>query len=772
MINQNFTGQPSQCIGVLAVRPSNSRRYNIFVFFILAAVLAICLCQAGCTGLTSANATDPVAPPAQVKTSLTMGPGGSFGSVAVGSSATQNISIFNTGNAALDITQLAVTGAGYTVSGFTLPISVAAGQSMSVPVKFTPTATSAAFGSLSVTSNTTPAVSALAMSGIGVQGQLVATPSALIFTGVIVGTTSSQTVTLTNGGTGGVNVSLATPSGTGFNISGLSLPMQIGPGQSASFTASFTPTSGNTITGSIAILSNSSAPSLLVPFSATAILPQAQISVTPSSVSFGSVNVGASTPQALTVTNVGNATMNISNVTAAGAGYSVTGLSLPISVAAGQSASFTANFAPTITGSAPGSVTIISNAPSSPTVIGLTGAGVQGQLTANPLAAVFGNTPVGTTGSHAITLTNGGSASVTISQATPAGSGFAIAGLAIPLTLTAGQTSTFSATYTPTTTGAATGSITLTSNAPSPVTTISLSGDGTQPVIGATPSSVSFGNVTVGAPNSQTILLQNSGTASLTISQASVSGAGFSISGLTLPATIAAGSSTTFNVAYAPTSAGNATGSISLVNNSSNSTYAIPVSATGVAAILQLSASSSSLTFTNINVGSSSSQNVILTNNGNSNVTLSNFSISGQGFSATGAQAGLIIAAGQTATLSVTFTPASAPTVSGSVTVTSNATNSPLTISLSGTGVQAVSHSVTLSWDASTSSTVVGYNVYRSTVSGGPYTLLTSSPIAATTYTDMTVQAGVTYYYVVTAVDASGNESAYSNEASVTVPTS
>jgi fibronectin type 3 domain-containing protein len=94
--------------------------------------------------------------------------------------------------------------------------------------------------------------------------------------------------------------------------------------------------------------------------------------------------------------------------------------------------------------------------------------------------------------------------------------------------------------------------------------------------------------------------------------------------------------------------------------------------------------------------------------------------------------------------LSVTFTPASAPTVSGSATVISNATNSPLTISLSGTGVQAVSHSVTLSWDASTSSTVVGYNVYRSTVSGGPYTLLTSSPIAATTYTDMTVQAGVT----------------------------
>jgi fibronectin type 3 domain-containing protein len=130
-----------------------------------------------------------------------------------------------------------------------------------------------------------------------------------------------------------------------------------------------------------------------------------------------------------------------------------------------------------------------------------------------------------------------------------------------------------------------------------------------------------------------------------------------------------------------------------------------------------------------------------------------------------------VIAAGQTATLTVKFTPASAATVSGTVTVTSNATNSPITISLSGTGTQPVTHSVTLSWTASTSS-VVGYNVYRSTVSGGPYTLLTGTPVAASPYTDSSsVQAGVTYYYVVTAVDSNGNESVFSNEASVTVPT-
>jgi fibronectin type 3 domain-containing protein len=107
--------------------------------------------------------------------------------------------------------------------------------------------------------------------------------------------------------------------------------------------------------------------------------------------------------------------------------------------------------------------------------------------------------------------------------------------------------------------------------------------------------------------------------------------------------------------------------------------------------------------------------------------------------------------------------------VSGSVTVTSNATNSPITITLSGTGVQPVSHSVSLSWTASTS-TVSGYNVYRGTVSGGPYTKINSALDTTTSYTDSTAQATLTYFYVVTSVDSTNVESAFSNQVSATIP--
>jgi fibronectin type 3 domain-containing protein len=145
--------------------------------------------------------------------------------------------------------------------------------------------------------------------------------------------------------------------------------------------------------------------------------------------------------------------------------------------------------------------------------------------------------------------------------------------------------------------------------------------------------------------------------------------------------------------------------------------------------------------------------------------------MSGSGYAATGISANETLAAGQSASMTVVFTPTTASTSSGSISVSSNASNSPLTIGLSGTGVQAAQPSVTLSWSASTSSSVAGYNVYRSTVSGGPYTtLLNGSLVTGLTFTDTNVQAGATYYYVVVAVNSNGVESSDSNQASATIP--
>jgi hypothetical protein len=79
-------------------------------------------------------------------------------------------------------------------------------------------------------------------------------------------------------------------------------------------------------------------------------------------------------------------------------------------------------------------------------------------------------------------------------------------------------------------------------------------------------------------------------------------------------------------------------------------------------------------------------------------------------------------------------------------------------------------HSATLTWVASTSANVAGYNIYRGTTSGGPYTLVNTTPTSAVTYLDDTVLAGQTYYYVVKAVGSDSSLSAASNEALAAVP--
>ena len=107
----------------------------------------------------------------------------------------------------------------------------------------------------------------------------------------------------------------------------------------------------------------------------------------------------------------------------------------------------------------------------------------------------------------------------------------------------------------------------------------------------------------------------------------------------------------------------------------------------------------------------------------------------------------------------------------GHVTVSAaNATGSPATVAVTLAITEPpVAHSVSLSWNASTSDHVVGYNAYRSATAGGPYTLLASA-ISDVTYTDHAVLAGARYFYVVTAVDDGALESEYSMEVQAAVP--
>jgi hypothetical protein len=114
------------------------------------------------------------------------------------------------------------------------------------------------------------------------------------------------------------------------------------------------------------------------------------ISVDAGSLSFGNVNVDTSATQTITLTNTGNATLTLTQANMSGPGFSLSALFLSIALTPGQSTSFGVNFSPQAVGSAMGSISVVSNAPTSPSTIMLTGTGV-GSAPAgiDPLAIQF-----------------------------------------------------------------------------------------------------------------------------------------------------------------------------------------------------------------------------------------------------------------------------------------------------------------------------------------------------------------------------------------------
>jgi hypothetical protein len=398
----------------------------------------------------------------------------------------------------------------------------------------------------------------------------------------------------------------------------------------------------------------------------------------------------------------------------------------------------------------------------------------QGTLSVTPQSLAFGNVVVGASASQNVAVSNASTAPVTISNLSVSGAGFSQNGATLPLTLAAGQSATIAVKFAPTAASSATGSLQITSNATNASIAVALTGTGTaappqQGTLTVSSQSLTFGSVVVGSSSSQNITVSNSSTAAVTISNLGVTGAGFSRSAVTLPLTLAVGQSAAIAVKFAPTAAGGVTGSLQITSNATNASIAVALSGTGTAAPQgTLTVNPQSLAFGSVLIGSSANQTVTLSNTSGTAVTVSKVSATGAGFSQSSLTLPLTLASGQTASFTATFAPQTAGSASGSIQITSNATNSSASVALTGTG-STVQHSVDVAWDASTPA-ASGYNVYRSTQSGGPFTKLNAAPITVLIFTDNTVSSGVTYFYTVTSVAADGSESGDSAVVTAVVP--
>jgi len=444
------------------------------------------------------------------------------------------------------------------------------------------------------------------------------------------------------------------------------------------FTVTFTPTAPGPRFGSILVQDDGAgSPHFinLVGDGSTAIATLSSTSLT-----FPSLQIGQTSPQqTVTLTNNGNATLNLTSSVITG-DYAQTN-NCPSALGVGSVCTYTITFTPTAGGARNGTLTLTDNAPNSPQTISLTGSGYVTTAKISPSSLTFSNQSVGSTSAaQTVTITNTGDNPMTVSGATTSGD-FAQTNQCS--SIATNQSCTISVTFTPTVAGSRSGTLIISDNAQGNPHSVTLGGTGIASAAGFSATSLTFPLQSVGSTSAaQSITLTDSGNGQLTVTGIQVTG---DFAQTNNCSTVAAnGGTCTVQVTFTPTATGSRTGTIVFTDSAPNSPQTISLSGTAGAPANSLSATS--LTFAAQVVGSSSApQPVTLTNSGTTTMAISGVSAAGD-FSQTNNCPANLAPAGN-CTINVTFTPVAGGTRAGSLIVSDNALGGSASVTLSGTGI-------------------------------------------------------------------------------------
>lgn len=642
-------------------------------------------------------------------------------STAIGStSAAQNVTVSNTGNAALNVSALTLSNsADFSIAGGTCSVggSVAAGSSCTVSVAFKPAAgaTGVRSGTLSVGHNATgsPGVVSLSATATVAAAPVAALTASLAFGSVNLGTsTTAQTATLGNSGNSALVIGTLSTGSTEFAITGGTCTAggSVAAGASCTVNVTFTPSTAGVRSANLVVTHNAAGAQSTTSLSGTGVALNPVIGVSPTTLSFSQTINTTSAAQTVTVSNTGNAPLVLSAVQLTGAQaaeYQIAAGTTCVaggSVAANGSCVVKLSFTPTVVGARTATLGLTHNATGSPSSVALNGSGTaapQPAISLNATTLSFNAQPLGSTSApQSVTVTNSGSAPLTFSALTLTGTAatdFTRGGTCSTATaLAAGATCTVSFSFTPGAIGARSATLTLVSNASNGAAALGLSGAGSAaaaPAVGLTPSSLAFGNQTIGvASTTRSVTLNNSGSAALSISSIATS-SGFGVTH-NCGASLAAGASCSLSLSFSPSAAGAASGTASVVSNAAGSPHAVSLSGTGVIAspVMAWTPATSALDFGDLTIGASpAARSLTLSNQGPGSVTLQQLTLAGANaadFSiASGSSCAVngSLAAGSGCTLNLDFQPGAVGARSATLQVRSSGTN-PSDVALSGSG--------------------------------------------------------------------------------------
>lgn len=629
-----------------------------------------------------------------------------FGEQRVGtSSAPQTVTVSNFGDDTLRVFSVAVSGAPFTVtpnSGFSLQ----PGQSTQLSVVFAPTAEVNSTGTLTLnTDDPSMPTATVSLSGTGVRPVLVLTPTALAFGDRAVGSSGTQVVTVTNQGTGTLLISSLTLTGSGrhaFTVSP-NAPFAVPANGTVALMVTFTPTSVGPASASLTLQSNDPTnPTASVNLSGTGVSGELQISLPAGppipELDFGIVPVNTTQQRVVRLTNTGQAPVSVQGASLQPGPFTVSGLG-QVTLQPGAFIDFQVAFSPSNFAAFSAVLTISSNAVNSPTVLSLEGAGGRQELRISRNSVFFGDVRVGSESTRVpITVANTGNLNATL-QNIPVVGPFAVVlppSTSLPMVLQPGTSFTFEVVFRPTAQGLARGGLDVISDITGgPSLRVELEGNGTVAQLSLSTASVDFGNQRVAATSGpQPVILSNTGSATLEITEMIFSNAAFSISAPlpvpspNAPLLIAPGQQRAVSLTFTPNTLGQLEGKLFIISNAF--TPAAPLDLRGKGVDGRLSLTPGTISFPGTAVGGPGSQSsVVLTNTGEASLTLLGVSPPGNAaFALSGLPAQLVLQPNESWTFTATFTPMQRGYVSTSAVIRTDAFLLPeFNLQMEGTGM-------------------------------------------------------------------------------------
>ena len=586
-----------------------------------------------------------------------------FGSVVVGDSVQRTLAIYNDGNESLSVYGITYPDAAYSGSWSG---SIGAGSSRNVTVTFTPASNGDYSGTITVASDANIGTNQTSVvASADAETKIVNLSGNMSFGDVVIGNSPQRTLTIQNTGNRPLQVygiSYTDPAFSGA-WSGT-----IAAGSSQNVTVTFTPSAAASYSETILVASDATSGTGNISCTGNGIAQTRIISISGSFI-FDDTVVGETNQTTMTISNSGNTALAVSSISYP-AGFSGAWSG---TIAAGGSQDVTINFEPDAQGNFGGVMAVNSDSTSGTNSTVLWGVGIERviRLTGD---MDLGAVDVGEQANTVLTIHNDGNRELSVTGILyPEGFSGSWSG-----TIAAGGSQNVTVTFVPVTEQNYDGTIIVGSDKTSGNNMIACSGIGSGGVIRLF-GLLDFGDIVAGQSDTKTLLISNDGTGPMEVTSISYPD-GFSGD---WSGTIAAGGSQSVTITFAPTSAKDYSGNVTVNSDATSGTDTIAISGVGVERVIALSGE---LGFGNVDINTTSDKTLTITNNGNRDLTVSSISYPA-GFS--GSWSGPI-AAGGSQNVTVTFSPVATGDYSGNISVTSDATSGDGSIAVSGKGVTRV----------------------------------------------------------------------------------